>query len=80
MDIIIWAADRKYSDNILDYVSEFEARWIDYSNYITNVDMKKVINRKPVTPQQTNIEFWKTDQLEYEKWLYWMSKSEDNYL
>lgn len=80
MDIIIWAADRKYSDNILDYVSEFEARWIDYSNYITNVDMKKVINRKPVTQQKTNIEFWKTDQLEYEKWLYWMSKSEDNYL
>lgn len=78
MKTIIGAADRKYSDAVLDYVSEFEERGVDYRNYLTTVDMKKVINT-PVKVK-SNIQYWITDQLEYEWWLYWTRKSEEDYL
>jgi len=55
MKTIISAADRKYSDAILDYIDEFETRGIDYTNYITTVDMSKVINA-PVT-KKDNIQY-----------------------
>jgi len=78
MQVIIWAADRKYSDAVLDYVSEFEERGIDYRNYLSTIDMKRVVN----TPVKTksNIQYGITDQLEYEWWLYWTRKTEEDYL
>lgn len=76
MKTIISAADKKYSDAILDYVSEFEERGIDYTNYLTTVDMKKVIQQ----PVKSNIQFWVTNQSDYERRLYGVGKSEEDYL
>ena len=80
MKTIISAADRKYSDAILDYIDEFETRGIDYTNYITTVDMSKVINA-PVT-KKDNIQYWVYNEAEYEQWLYkvWPQYDETDYL
>lgn len=80
MTNIIGAADRKYSDAILDYIEEFENNGIDYKNYITTVDMAKVI-KSPVT-KQDNIKYGVTSEDEYEQWLYqvWPQYDESGYL
>lgn len=79
MQTIIWAADRKFSDTMLNLINEYETRGIDYTNYITQNDLKKIV-KAPVT-KKDNIQYGLTNEMEYEQWLYkvWPQYNEEDY-